>query len=301
MKIPLSIHKIVVILAVLLSCSFSFTQSSYTDDKQVQDLIENIKTNFRIEEVDIYRTKDKETGEYYFHIELYSNENQRITHDTDSLAFILRQIGKRLYQAFKPHKKDNLITVHALTISEYDGIRTYYFFETMYIDSLEAYEVFPDSILRLFPKGISKYKQPSHINGNIVCIWKGKQLASDSKCPLKVKSNRGKNWNLLNENWEDNIANGDSVQVFGEIDEHEFVSTWFDANSFIESTVTITYQDSIPKDSLPLSVHSDGPFRKVVVEFVYHNRKGLDRYEYYWKGTSKFQFGVEYSNAQGDD
>lgn len=150
-------------------------------------------------------------------------------------------------------------------------------------------------------QGCSSEIQPSHINGSIVCIWKGKLLASDSKCPLKIKSNRGKNWNLLNENWEDKISNADSVQVFGKIKKHKFVSTWFDANNFVESNVTVTYQDSIPRDSLPLTIPSDLPFSKVVFEFAYLNRKDLDRYEYYWNRASKFQYGVVYLNARRDN
>ena len=76
-------------------------------------------------------------------------------------------------------------------------------------------------------------------------------MNSRSDCSLVFENNKAYKCNILDSGSYKKVFDSDSIRISGLVQNHEFKSTWYSSAIIENSSVVISYHDSIPKNSIP--------------------------------------------------
>lgn len=132
------------------------------------------------------------------------------------------------------------------------------------------------------------------LNGIEIKYFENDELITDrSDCTIAFENNKANKCNILDSARYEQILNSDSIRLIGMIKNHEFKSSWYSSEHIEYNPITISYQDSIPKDSVAMSITCTG---------YYFNRVKVTignsiNQEYYWnEGVEFYIDGVREKN-----
>ena len=117
------------------------------------------------------------------------------------------------------------------------------------------------------------------LNGIEISYYKNNALIDDhSNCSFVFENDKAYKCNILDSAKYEQILDSDSIRITGMINDHEFKSSWYSSALIETKPITIGYQDSIPKDSIHLSISYTGDYFNNVTVTI----GNIINQEYYW-------------------